>query len=67
MGKRAPEVAAEDGAQAYLKRQKISHVITSAEDVQSARQLKQLLAFDQDFGRAKHGQPPHYISLSQLT
>jgi nucleolar pre-ribosomal-associated protein 1 len=55
MGKRTSEKVEEDGNQAYLKRQKISHVVSSAEDVQSSRQLKQLLAFDQDAGRAKHG------------
>jgi len=50
------------GNDAYLKRQKISHpnhtqtqVVASAEDIQSSRQLKQLLAFDQDVGRSKHG------------
>lgn len=64
MGKRAPEPAVEDGSQAYLKRQKISHVVSSAEDVQSSRQLKQLLAFDQDAGRAKHGKPPNPTPFS---
>lgn len=54
MAKRFVEV--EDGNQAYLKRQKIKHATTnSAERIQSSRQLQQLLAFDQDAGRAKHG------------
>jgi nucleolar pre-ribosomal-associated protein 1 len=50
-------VDADDGNQAYLKRQKISHVapLTAVEEIRSSRQLQQLLAFDQDTGRAKHG------------
>jgi hypothetical protein len=62
--KRAPDTVMEDGNQAYLKRQKIKHVVSSAEDIQSSGQLKDLLAFDQDAGRAKHGTVPQKISLS---
>jgi nucleolar pre-ribosomal-associated protein 1 len=56
MSKRAPEERS-DGHEAYLKRQKLSHVPKAAtkEDIQSSRQLHQLLAFDQDVTRAKHG------------
>ena len=50
----------EHGNQAYLKRQKISNpgkavVLGSAEDIHSGRQLRQILAFDQDSGRSKRG------------
>lgn len=55
-GKRPAYPSADGGEQAYQKRQKIAHVTTSAEDIQSSRQLQQLLAFDQDAGRAKHGE-----------
>ncbi len=58
MGKRQSDSVVGDGNQAYLKRQKISHVTSSAEDIRSARQLQQLSAFDQDVGRAKHGRFP---------
>jgi nucleolar pre-ribosomal-associated protein 1 len=59
MAKRPVEPVVDDGNQAYLKRQKIKHVpTTSAEDIQSSRKLQQLLAFDQDAGRAKHGKLP---------
>ncbi|TVY83794.1 Uncharacterized protein LSUE1_G001903 [Lachnellula suecica] len=59
MGKRGVEDV-EDGNQAYLKRQKISNisVVKSSEpatEIRSARQLRQLLAFDQDSDRSKHG------------
>ncbi|ESZ90671.1 hypothetical protein SBOR_8951 [Sclerotinia borealis F-4128] len=57
MGKRSSEVV-EDGDQAYQKRQRISNVTkttSTSVDIQSARQLKQTLAFDQDAGRSKHG------------
>ena len=58
MAKRPAEP--EDGEQAYIKRQKLSAQIetapvTATETVHSARQLKQLLAFDQDAKRAKQG------------
>ena len=55
MAKRPSDLAEEEGNQAYLKRQKIKHVATSAESIQSSRQLQKLLAFDQDAGRARHG------------
>ncbi|TAQ86965.1 hypothetical protein B7494_g4722 [Chlorociboria aeruginascens] len=58
MSKRSADVV-EDGNQVYLKRQKITQVSlsnpSSTEEIRSARQLKQLLSFDQDLGRAKHG------------
>ncbi|KAF7861611.1 uncharacterized protein EAF02_010565 [Botrytis sinoallii] len=57
MSKRSSEVV-EDGGQAYQKRQRISNVTKTtytSVDIQSARQLKQTLAFDQDSGRSKHG------------
>ncbi|KAI9745706.1 MAG: hypothetical protein M1818_001242 [Claussenomyces sp. TS43310] len=54
MAKRPVEVGA--GNEEYLKRQKITHVTpASIETIQSPRQLSQLLAFDQDPRRAKHG------------
>lgn len=59
MTKRSAEEA-EDGDQAYLKRQKISgggltNTPGPAEEIRSARQLRQILAFDQDTSRSKHG------------
>ncbi|KAF4630525.1 hypothetical protein G7Y89_g7616 [Cudoniella acicularis] len=57
MAKRGAEDI-QDGAQAYLKRQKISNFVSTpgpATTVQSAKQLYQLLAFDQDTVRARHG------------
>jgi nucleolar pre-ribosomal-associated protein 1 len=57
MAKRTTDWPAEDGSQAYLKRQKIKHVTNSIEEIQSSNQLQQLLAFDQNIGRAKHGDP----------
>ncbi|KFZ14576.1 hypothetical protein V502_06014 [Pseudogymnoascus sp. VKM F-4520 (FW-2644)] len=47
-----------DGHDAYLKRQKLSHGLKTAntqEEIQSGRQLQQLLGFDQDLARGKHG------------
>jgi len=50
----------EDGNQAYLKRQRISTNSSSsapsnpADEIRSARQLRQILSFDQDAGRSKH-------------
>ncbi|KUJ07055.1 uncharacterized protein LY89DRAFT_632091 [Mollisia scopiformis] len=45
-----------DGNQAYLKRQKITQATkqTPTEEIRSARQLRQILAFDQDALRLKH-------------
>jgi len=58
MAKRSAEEVA-DGNQAYLKRQKISNPVkkmsTPTEEVRSGRQLRHILAFDQDAGRSKHG------------
>ncbi|KAE8450452.1 hypothetical protein EG329_006527 [Mollisiaceae sp. DMI_Dod_QoI] len=44
-----------DGNQAYLKRQKITSTEQQAptEEIRSARQLRQILAFDQDASRSK--------------
>lgn len=56
MSKRGVEDLVEDGNQAYLKRQKIKHIPSvPAETIQSSKQLRQLLAFDQDVAKAKHG------------
>jgi hypothetical protein len=55
MAKRTNERPVEDGNQVYLKRQKIKHVTSSAEEIQSSIQLQQLLAFDQNVVRAKYG------------
>ena len=55
--KRAP-VDIGDGHDAYLKRQKLSHGLKTAntqQEIQSGRQLQQLLGFDQDLARGKHG------------
>lgn len=53
MGKRATHEA--DGAAAYRKRQKITHEIPAGEDVVDSAQLRQLLSFDQDMRKARHG------------
>lgn len=53
MGKR--NSAVDDGAAAYRKRQKISHEVPTSEDVTSSDQLLELLSFDQDMRRARHG------------
>jgi len=58
MVKRMTDRAVEGGEQAYAKRQKIKHVTSSIDEIQSSRQLQQLLTFDQDlgnFGHARHG------------
>jgi nucleolar pre-ribosomal-associated protein 1 len=56
MGKR-PAAESVDGNQAYLKRQKITNManVAPADEITSARQLRKLLAFDQDAARSKHG------------
>ncbi|KFX97605.1 hypothetical protein O988_04766 [Pseudogymnoascus sp. VKM F-3808] len=57
MSKRAP-VDIGDGHDAYLKRQKLSHglkAVDTQQEIQSGRQLQQLLGFDQDLVRGKHG------------
>jgi hypothetical protein len=64
MAKRAADV--EDGSLAYQKRQKIStsvHISSPAEEITSARQLRQILAFDQDVARSKHGRSPIYVCI----
>jgi hypothetical protein len=61
MGKRAADDI-EDGNQAYLKRQKIGSVVektSSAIEIHSGKQLRQLLAFDQDPARSKNGKLPY--------
>lgn len=61
MAKRFANAAAGDneadgGAAAFRKRQKITHhELPAGEDVYSSDQLKNLLAFDQDLHRARHG------------
>lgn len=54
MAKRVANEA--DGEAAYRKRQKITHEVPAGEDVYSGEQLRQLLAFDQDLRRARHGE-----------
>jgi len=58
MGKRPAEEIV-DGNQAYLKRQKLSNPVTlkpvAGEEVHSGKQLRQILAFDQNIGRSRHG------------
>ncbi len=46
-----------DGHQAYLKRQKITNTANEGpgDEISSGRQLRQLLTFDQDAARSKHG------------
>jgi hypothetical protein len=59
MGKRTADDI-EDGSQAYLKRQKIGNVVEKAGsviEIHSGKQLRQLLAFDQDPARSKNGKP----------
>ncbi|KAI9167231.1 hypothetical protein HJFPF1_03356 [Paramyrothecium foliicola] len=53
MGKRFSSGA--DGAAAFRKRQKIVHDVPTGEDVTSSEQLRNLLAFDQDLQRSRHG------------
>ncbi|KAI6780447.1 uncharacterized protein J7T54_007296 [Emericellopsis cladophorae] len=53
MSKRGGNI--DDGAAAFRKRQKITHEVPAGEDVYSSDQLRQLLSFDQDLGRARHG------------
>lgn len=37
------------------KRQKVTHEAPTSEEITTSRQLQQLLAFDQDATRARHG------------
>jgi nucleolar pre-ribosomal-associated protein 1 len=37
------------------KRQKVAHEAPTSEEITTSRQLQQLLAFDQDATRARHG------------
>lgn len=53
MAKRATHDA--DGAAAFRKRQKITHEVPVGEDVVDSAQLRQLLSFDQDMRKARHG------------
>lgn len=59
MSKRSAEdTGIENGDQAYLKRQKITTPaknVQTATEINSGKQLRQLVAFDQDNIRAKHG------------
>jgi nucleolar pre-ribosomal-associated protein 1 len=57
MAKR-PAEEVDDGNQAYLKRQKISNpgkAISAPEEIRSGRQLRQILAFNQDSSQSKRG------------
>lgn len=56
MGKRASSGA--DGAAAFRKRAKITHDVPTGEEIGSSDQLRQLLTFDQDLRRARHGKYP---------
>ncbi|KIE01048.1 ribosome biogenesis protein Urb1, partial [Metarhizium majus ARSEF 297] len=44
-----------DGAAAFRKRQKLTQDIPTGEQVTSSEQLRQLLTFDQDMRKARHG------------
>lgn len=58
MSKRAAAAGAagsDDGLAAYNKRQKVSHDVPTGEDITSSGQLRQLLSFDQDLRRSRHG------------
>ena len=69
MGKRAAEDI-EDGNLAYLKRQKIGNVVEKtnpAVEIHSGKQLRQLLAFDQDAARSKNGKLESISLLSTHT
>ena len=57
MAKRATHDA--DGAAAFRKRQKITHEVPVGEDVQDSAHLRQLLSFDQDMRKARHGNSQH--------
>ncbi|KAL3426044.1 ribosome biogenesis protein Urb1 [Phlyctema vagabunda] len=65
--------AVEDGSQAYLKRQKISSFgpttteqESPADEIKSARQLHQILTFDQEAGRAKRAIDTFKIFLDSV-
>jgi len=53
MGKRFARAG--DAGGASRKRQKVVHEAPTSEDVHTSRQLSQLLAFEQDATRARHG------------
>jgi hypothetical protein len=64
-----------DGEYAYLKRSRISTPMKSmkigpVEEINSGKQLRKLLRFDQDPGRSKHGMCWYYFirkySLNKL-
>jgi nucleolar pre-ribosomal-associated protein 1 len=66
MAKRQADV--EDGNFVQQKRQKIltsGNLSSKAEEINSARKLQQILAFDQDIGRLKHGKLSN-INLGQF-
>ncbi|KAL2761140.1 hypothetical protein ACRALDRAFT_1078420 [Sodiomyces alcalophilus JCM 7366] len=44
-----------DGPNGARKRQRIVHETPTSEEIHTARQLRQLLAFDQDLKKARHG------------
>jgi len=52
MGKRKSHGTEGDGSR---KRPRIVHEAPTSEEIHTARQLKQLLAFDQDLRKARHG------------
>lgn len=68
MAKRSHEDA-DDGEAAFRKRQRITTTaeVTSGEKIEDADHLRKLLSFDQDLGRAKHGDLQNAIpSVSKL-
>lgn len=49
------------------KRQKVVHEAPTSEEIHNTRQLLQLLAFDQDLQKARHGTlPPLFLMLDWL-
>ncbi|PHH86480.1 hypothetical protein CDD83_10191 [Cordyceps sp. RAO-2017] len=53
MGKRASSCL--NGVAVFRKRQKVAHDVPNGEDVQSSDHLRQLLAFDQNLRKVRHG------------
>lgn len=49
------------------KRQKIVHEAPTSEEIHTSRQLMQLLAFDQDLQKARHGKADWPWNLSKLS
>ncbi|EON98924.1 putative ribosome biogenesis protein urb1 protein [Phaeoacremonium minimum UCRPA7] len=56
-----------DGADNPRKRLRIVHETPTAEDVHNSRQLMQLLAFEQDLQKARHGLQSFKVFLDGLT